>query len=122
MSLMDKLGARGHALPVHPSTHSNAQRAREDAMAQHHMTLTDDEYDLIKDHRAGKAKIPRRIDINRMTPAELQILACVDTVEKMGAKDRDHTKHENLMQAVTLLQDAREKVADYIDLMQPDGR
>ena len=91
-------------------------------MAQHHMTLTDDEYDLIKDHRAGKAKIPRRIDINRMTPAELQILACVDTVEKMGAKDRDHTKHENLTQAVTLLQDAREKVADYIDFMQPDGR
>lgn len=52
--------------------------------------------------------IPRRIQLEKMTPAEVAILAAVLEVEKMGADTR-------LTRAVTLLQQAREKVADYVD-------
>lgn len=52
--------------------------------------------------------IPRRIDILRNTPAELAIRAAVDAVERMGA-------HTLLTEAVVLLGQALNKVADYVD-------
>lgn len=52
--------------------------------------------------------IPRRIDINRMTPAELAIRNAIGVVEEAGC-------HPLLTEAVVLLGRAKEKVADYVD-------
>jgi hypothetical protein len=52
--------------------------------------------------------IPRRARLDLSTPAELAIRAAVDAVENLPADPR-------LTQAVILLQQAREKVADYVD-------
>ena len=51
---------------------------------------------------------PRRCDTRRNTPAELFIRAAVEEFEAVGADPR-------LTDAVNLLQEAREAVADYID-------
>ena len=53
--------------------------------------------------------IPRRAFINKMTPAELAIREAVLKVEKVGA-------HPLLTDAVNLLEQARNKVADFVDL------
>jgi len=53
-------------------------------------------------------EFPRRIRIELLTPAEAAIRAAVDAVEAAGC-------HELLTEAVILLQQAREKVADYVD-------
>lgn len=55
-------------------------------------------------------EIPRRIDLRRLTPAELAIRNAVDAVEMTGC-------HPLLTDAVILLQQAREKVADFVDLL-----
>lgn len=52
--------------------------------------------------------IPRRIRLDLNTPAELAIRAAIDAVEAAGA-------HVLLTEAVILLSQAREKVADYVD-------
>jgi hypothetical protein len=52
--------------------------------------------------------IPRRIRIELMTPAELAIRAAVLAVEEAGADPL-------LTDAVVLLDEAKEKVADYVD-------
>ena len=52
--------------------------------------------------------IPRRIDILRNTPAELAIRNAILAVEAMAADTR-------LTDAVVLLMQAREKVADFVD-------
>jgi hypothetical protein len=52
--------------------------------------------------------IPRRIRVDQNTPAELAIRAAVDAVEHAGA-------HPLLTDAVVLLGEAREKVADFVD-------
>lgn len=52
--------------------------------------------------------IPRRIDLLRLTPAELAIRNAVLVVEEMPADVL-------LTDAVVLLQKAKEKVADYVD-------
>ena len=57
-------------------------------------------------------KIPRRSDISRSTPAENEIRRAVEFVEGMGC-------HPLLTEAVILLDQAREKVADYVDLTPP---
>lgn len=51
---------------------------------------------------------PRRNRIDRMTEAELAIRNAVDAVERAGADPR-------LTKAVTLLYEAREMVADFVD-------
>ena len=53
-------------------------------------------------------EIPRRNRIDLMTPAELAIRNAVVAVEEVGAD-------ELLTEAVILLGQAQEKVADYID-------
>lgn len=53
-------------------------------------------------------EISRRIDIKRNTPAELAIREAVHAVEMTGA-------HPLLTDAVILLDQARGKVADYVD-------
>lgn len=53
-------------------------------------------------------EIPRRNRLDRNTPAELAIRAAVDEVERLSA-------HTLLTEAVILLSQAREKVADYVD-------
>lgn len=50
----------------------------------------------------------RRIRVDLLTPAELAIRAAVLVVEEAGA-------HPLLTDAVILLQQAREKVADWVD-------
>ena len=50
----------------------------------------------------------RRCDVLRMTPAELAILNAMIEVEKVGADER-------LTTAVTLLEKARNSVADFVD-------
>lgn len=55
--------------------------------------------------------IPRRIRIDLMTPAELAIRNAMLAVEEVGADPL-------LTDAVILLQQARDKVADYVDRME----
>jgi len=50
-----------------------------------------------------------RLDLN--TPAEIAIRAAVDAVEEAGA-------HPMLTEGVNLLQQAREKLADWVELPQ----
>jgi hypothetical protein len=52
--------------------------------------------------------IPRRAHLDLNTPAELAIRDAVNAVERMGADVL-------LTEAVVLLGQAREKVADYVD-------
>lgn len=52
--------------------------------------------------------IPRRVDLNRYTPAEKAIYDAILAVEAIGADVR-------LTDAVKLLTDAKNKVADYVD-------
>ncbi len=52
--------------------------------------------------------IPRRARLDRMTPAERAIYDAMEAVEKVGADVR-------LTDAVNLLCEAREAVADYVD-------
>jgi hypothetical protein len=52
--------------------------------------------------------IPRRIQLAKMTPAESAITEAMRAVEAAGCDPR-------LTDAVVLLQQAREKVADFID-------
>ena len=53
--------------------------------------------------------IPRRICLDLMTPAELAIIEAVRAVEEAGA-------HPRLTDAVNLLSQARDAVADFVDL------
>jgi hypothetical protein len=53
-------------------------------------------------------KIPRRVRTDLMTPAELAILAAIHAVEEVGADPL-------LTEAVVLLGQAKDKVADYVD-------
>ena len=53
-------------------------------------------------------EIPRRIRLDKMKPAEKAIHAAVGEVEKIGADVR-------LTDAIILLQQAKDKVSDYID-------
>lgn len=53
--------------------------------------------------------IPRRIRLDLNTPAELAIRAAIIAVEEAGC-------HPLLTDAVNLLSEAREKVADFVDL------
>ena len=52
--------------------------------------------------------IPRRAQLDQLSPAELAIYQAVQAVEAVGADVR-------LTDAVILLQAARDSVADYID-------
>jgi len=56
--------------------------------------------------------IPRRIDLFRLTPAELAIRNAVLAVEEMPADPL-------LTDAVVLLQKAKDKVADFVDKEPP---
>lgn len=53
--------------------------------------------------------IPRRIQIQLLTPEELAIYNLVGEVEKLGA-------HPFLTDCVVLLSDARKRLADWVDL------
>ena len=55
--------------------------------------------------------IPRRADVYRRTAAEHAIRFAMTMVEKAGA-------HPHLTDAVVLLAEAMNKVADYVDLQQ----
>lgn len=52
--------------------------------------------------------IPRRIDLSRMTPAEVAITTALQAIETMAADVR-------LTEAVILLGKARDRVADFVD-------
>lgn len=52
--------------------------------------------------------IPRRIQLEKFTPAEKAIYDALQVVESVGADVR-------LTRAVNLLQEARNLVADYVD-------
>lgn len=56
----------------------------------------------------AKVLVQRRIRIDLMTPAELAIRNAMIAVEEVGADPL-------LTDAVILLQQARDKVADYVD-------
>lgn len=58
--------------------------------------------------RMNNDEIPRRIRVDLMTPAELAIRAAVQAVEEAGA-------HAHLTDAVVLLAQARESVANWVD-------
>ncbi len=53
-------------------------------------------------------EIPRRARVDKWSEAELAIQMAVDEVEKIGADPK-------LTEAVMLLSQARERVADFID-------
>lgn len=59
-----------------------------------------------------ESDIPRRCDLLRNTPEELMIRNCVEAVERLGA-------HPLLTDTVSLLYDARMKLADWIDEGKP---
>lgn len=52
--------------------------------------------------------IPRRCYLEKNTPEELAIRACIEQVEKLGAD-------QLLTEVVVLLGEARNKLADWID-------
>lgn len=54
------------------------------------------------------SEIPRRIRLDKLTPAETAIVKAVEAVEEMPADTR-------LTEAVILLDRARDKVADFVD-------
>lgn len=56
--------------------------------------------------------VPRRIDLNRMVPAERAITEAMHLVEGMGASPA-------LTEAVVLLGKARDRVADHVDVEAP---
>lgn len=56
--------------------------------------------------------VPRRCRLDLMVPAETAITDAIEEVELMSA-------HPLLTEAIILLQQAREKVADYVDLPHP---
>lgn len=56
----------------------------------------------------GGINIPRRVNLHEFTPAEKAIYKAASEVEKMGADVL-------LTDAVILLQQAQDKVADYVD-------
>lgn len=58
---------------------------------------------------AGAGGFPRRARVNLMTKAERLILEAAWAVEELGA-------HELLTDAVNLLSQARDKVADFVEL------
>jgi hypothetical protein len=75
----------------------------------------------LQEHRATKTPPktplpypdwPRRASVPHMVPAELAIRDALVSVEKAGA-------HPLLTDAVNLLSQAREKVADFVDLDEP---
>lgn len=51
----------------------------------------------------------RRNDVTQMTPAEKAIMAAMDAVESAGC-------HPKLTNAVVLLQQVRDEVADFVEL------
>lgn len=55
------------------------------------------------------SEIPRRIRLDMMTPEELAIYNLVGEIEKLGA-------HPLLTDVVVLLGQARDKLADWVDL------
>lgn len=59
-------------------------------------------------------EFPRRNKLYEMTPAELAIYNAIQEVEKVGADPL-------LTDAVILLTQAKEKVADYIDGRNPNN-
>lgn len=61
-----------------------------------------------------KPTIPRRSRLEENTAAELAIRAAVEAVEAVGC-------HTLLTEAVELLVNARHKVADYVDRIQPSS-
>lgn len=63
---------------------------------------------IIKSIHMSDNKIPRRSCIYLLTPAEKAVYDSVQAVEKVGADVR-------LTDAVVLLQQVREKLADYFD-------
>jgi hypothetical protein len=56
----------------------------------------------------NNTQTPRRIRLDLNTPAELAVRNAVNEVEKLPADTR-------LTEAILLLDQAREKIADYID-------
>jgi hypothetical protein len=67
-----------------------------------------DDSNLTKLFYMSENKFPRRSCIYLLTPAEKAVWDAVQAVEKAGADVR-------LTEAVVLLQQAREKLADYFD-------
>ena len=59
-------------------------------------------------------QVPRRIRLDLNTPAELAIYEAMGEVEKLPADTR-------LTEAVILLEQAKNKVADYVDGVVSDG-
>lgn len=57
-------------------------------------------------------EIPRRCYIDKLTPAEKAIYDALGAVESVGA-------HPLLTEVSELLSQAREKLADYVDNVQP---
>jgi hypothetical protein len=58
--------------------------------------------------------VPRRCRVDLSTPAETAIRAAIEAVERAGA-------HPFLTDAVTLLGDAKDKVADFVELTPVKG-
>ncbi len=75
---------------------------------------TDDATKIVKDswipveHSWGDDAPPRRNRVDKMTPAELAITKAMESVEEAGCDTR-------LTEAVILLGEARDKVADFVD-------
>jgi len=69
------------------------------------------DYPLISsfEHQDKYSQIPRRNQLDLLTPAEMVIHQAIQAVEGSGA-------HPLLTDAVILLMQAKEKVADYVDL------
>jgi hypothetical protein len=57
---------------------------------------------------------PRRCRLNLLTPPEIALWQAIRMIEESGS-------HPLLTEAVTLLQQAREKVADYVELEQDEN-
>jgi hypothetical protein len=82
--------------------------------------MTDDHPPIYPDEHgdwaaANRGAVPRRNRLDRCTPAELAIYAAMDAVEALPADVR-------LTEAVALLRQARERVADFVDGIAPSRK
>lgn len=78
--------------------------------------VNDEALNKLEDQLGGKYNLAiRRRTIEQLSKGERAIYDAVDTIEEMGADIR-------LTDAVVLLQEAREAVADYVDGVNPNKR
>lgn len=113
-SLIPYLAQEGHVLTIERAGSFVLIRIDEEKTAECKAASEKRTEELKGGYMQSIDDIPRRARLDFNTPAELAIRKAIDTVEEAGA-------HQLLTEAVILLDQAREKVADFVDEQAIDG-